>query len=1222
MKLSFSLLALVLFCGSAYAQPRGASPDVLFQGFHWNVHPGDHATNAGGVWWDSVATVAPRLASGGVQTVWIPSPVKGGSGRWSMGYDPYDYYDLGTLDQKGSVRTRFGTEAQLRGAIAQMKTSGLRIMADVVLNHRDGADAQSNVHCVPGGGAPFLKWNVFNPLSGRFPAGPDAFHSNTTHCDFDAPYHDAPFGQDICYFHNFDNVLDASAPNNGWYHGQQGMGTTADSLVAWGRWIMDDLGADEVRLDAIKHIDPAFLAPWVVELASGEQPFALGENWSSTGEIIAYHDQVENYNSRFGSGGKDANMAMFDFGLRYALRDMANGGGGYDVRNLNSAGLHFGGLDPFDVVTFVENHDVDRVGWQGADCSEPGAVQTGSTCVKPGTDSGHDPIVARKNLAYAIIMASEGRPTIYWKDYIWFGLGDEIDWLMALRRLTGQGESTPMSGLNPGGGGFNPAGPVGALAATAPPRPGRYGMVLALNDAGSGNEQSTFVDTPHSNFELKDYSDAYAFETTTAFNDGRSLVKARPGDYAWWAPTGLYPRAMDEDDSAFTLTAAPGGKLHNVVLRASDAQSLLVNGAPIQPGDQVAVLARGASAASGASVAGIGRVGQSLRWDGVHDMVIEVLGNGTNVGADGSRMNDSDALRLVVYDADTQQTFEAGSVAWGASGAGFAYTPLRPASRGGAFTASTTDDDGQYTDGAVSLVTAFAAGASTPPIVLSGAAGWRMMALPYPDLGLGGDNRDGTFTPGLLRPIYTAGYAGADIDEDGSGGFANVFMYQESDATYPLPATSTSIPTGRGFWLYAFADDDPFTNGEQGTFPKVLAASGTPLATDHDFGITFTSAAPFPGGHLLGNPFDQDLSWDHPDWTKTKVSSTMYVWDPGFNGGDYRAWTTGVGGTLKDGAIPVGQGFFVYAVGSSPRLVAPLAARLGSWSPLNGLTGETPEAASGASKTAPLLPHVRLRLSGRVGASDRTAELAIAVDPNAEIGLDARDALALQPSAGADALRLVAVTPEAQALTVSAVPGEATLSVHAEALASGVGADADARLTWEPVALPEGWTATLTDLATQRAFDLTASGEVALALSAEDALVIAAPEAAKAASAAAPSMRPLVLASGETRFTITIRPALTTGTTTARGSALALGAPLPNPASGLARIPFSLDAPAEARLAVYDALGREVAVLVEASLRAGDHDATLDTAPLAAGVYVVRLSAGAATQTRRLTVVR
>ena len=87
-------------------------------------------------------------------------------------------------------------------------------------------------------------------------------------------------------------------------------------------------------------------------------------------------------------------------------------------------------------------------------------------------------------------------------------------------------------------------------------------------------------------------------------------------------------------------------------------------------------------------------------------------------------------------------------------------------------------------------------------------------------------------------------------------------------------------------------------------------------------------------------------------------------------------------------------------------------------------------------------------------------------------------------------------------------------------------------------------------------------------------------------------------------------------------AALALHAPVPNPARGAVRLAFALDAPGPVRLAVYDALGREVAVLVDAVLGAGRHEAVLDGAGLPAGVYLVRLDAGGRPLTRRLTLVR
>ena len=82
----------------------------------------------------------------------------------------------------------------------------------------------------------------------------------------------------------------------------------------------------------------------------------------------------------------------------------------------------------------------------------------------------------------------------------------------------------------------------------------------------------------------------------------------------------------------------------------------------------------------------------------------------------------------------------------------------------------------------------------------------------------------------------------------------------------------------------------------------------------------------------------------------------------------------------------------------------------------------------------------------------------------------------------------------------------------------------------------------------------------------------------------------------------------------------------PNPTRGRARLGFSLETPAAVRLALYDVLGREVAVVADGAYGAGVHEARLDTAGLPAGLYLYRLTAtgaGGTTQaTRRLTVLR
>jgi hypothetical protein len=702
-------LVFALSGGSASAQPAGQPPDVLLQGFYWNTHPGDHSLNHDGLWWDSLRITAEGLAAAGFQTVWLPPPAKGAGGRFSMGYDLYDYYDLGRYDQKFTRRTRFGTVEELAAMQGEFARVGLRTMVDAVLNHRDGGDAQQTVECVPGGGNPWSRYTLFTPASGRLPAHRGHFHPTLAHCDEHPPYHNAVFGQDLCYFNLTDNVLTPGAPGNGWYHGPHDLGYQGDSLVVWGRWLMDEAGFDELRVDAVKHVEPGFLAPWLVELAQGGQPFAVGEYYGSTGEIIAYHDQVERFVGTYGTGTRDANLALFDFDLRFALKGVCDGRGFYDLRALNTTGLHFNGLDPFDVVTFVENHDFDRTGFVGANCGEPGAMPYGNTCVRLSTDVGHDPVLSRKHLAYAYVMAAEGRPSVWWKDWAWYGLDEEIAWLMALRRLTAQGESTPMSGLNP-----NPELPQADLWALRRWGAGepRYGALVAIND-NDGAELSGWLDSPHARYELRDYSDAYLFASTEAYADGRAFVRAPPGNYAWYAPTGLYPRPLDEPPSHFALEAQPGGKLHYVALRAADAAQFIVNGAPIQPGDEVAVLGP-----SGAGAAGLGRVGQRFRWDGTHDLLVEVLGNADGTNADG-RLKSGDPLRLAVYDASTGTTAEAGSLTWAASGSTFTFDPARPASRGGAFPLTVTDADGRYTVGGVSRVAGFQA--SSAPVAVTAA---------------------------------------------------------------------------------------------------------------------------------------------------------------------------------------------------------------------------------------------------------------------------------------------------------------------------------------------------------------------------------------------------------------------------------------------------------------------------------------------------------------------
>ncbi len=681
------------------------SQDVILQGFYWNTHPGDLSENeTGGIWWDSLASIAPKIGAAGFSTIWAPPPQKGFAGKFDMGYGPYDYYDMGEFDSKGTVRTRHGSASQLRAMIQAYHDNGINVMADVVLNHRGGGDV-----LVPrevGGGSGYLE---FNPPSGRLPGDAGDFHPNNFHPDQDGPYHNPLFFEDICYFNNPTTTppTDADGNPSTWYFGAPGyMGEMGVDLISWGRYLMDDLGFDELRLDAIKHIEPDYLGKFIIEVQNGDQPFALGEFFDfNTNDLVSYHSAVTNSSNQ--GGIKGASMSLFDFPLRGSLEAVLNDpSGNQDLYNtLGGSGLVWGSsLSGFDVVTWLDTHDTDRTGF--VEDSNGCAIPFGNSCLRFETLDDHHPIFSDKeDMGYPFLLAAEGRPIVFWKDYFWFGLDKDIDWLIALRKELATGTSDHIQNLNgfwPQDGAFdfeNNGGNMFAMTRNGLTSGESDGLVLGLNDHPS-KTNAVFVNTPFTNKHLKDYSDGFMFETSEAFGDGRALVKAQPRDYSWYAPTGLYPLGAGISPSHFTMEATPGGCTHFVALTASNSENYVFNGGSIEVGDEVAAVN------SNGDVVGIGRIGQGFQWDGVHDMVIELLGAPSSNG-----MANNEEISIVIYDASTSQEITIGTLTYASAGSTFNFSPDRPNSpnRNGNFStfAVSTTSENTFNCSGISLINGF-----------------------------------------------------------------------------------------------------------------------------------------------------------------------------------------------------------------------------------------------------------------------------------------------------------------------------------------------------------------------------------------------------------------------------------------------------------------------------------------------------------------------------------
>lgn len=87
-------------------------------------------------------------------------------------------------------------------------------------------------------------------------------------------------------------------------------------------------------------------------------------------------------------------------------------------------------------------------------------------------------------------------------------------------------------------------------------------------------------------------------------------------------------------------------------------------------------------------------------------------------------------------------------------------------------------------------------------------------------------------------------------------------------------------------------------------------------------------------------------------------------------------------------------------------------------------------------------------------------------------------------------------------------------------------------------------------------------------------------------------------------------------------AAVTLAHNYPNPFNPATLIGFTISARTEVRLAVYDVLGREVAVLVDGPMHAGTHEVRFSATGLASGVYLAMLRADGAVRTRPMLLLR
>ncbi len=115
---------------------------VMMQFFHWYT-PDD------GKLWNQLTESAQSLSEAGISALWLPPAYKGANGGYDTGYGVYDLFDLGEFDQKGTVRTKYGTRDEYLKAIKTAQASGIQVYADIVFNHKMGGDEEEKFLATP-----------------------------------------------------------------------------------------------------------------------------------------------------------------------------------------------------------------------------------------------------------------------------------------------------------------------------------------------------------------------------------------------------------------------------------------------------------------------------------------------------------------------------------------------------------------------------------------------------------------------------------------------------------------------------------------------------------------------------------------------------------------------------------------------------------------------------------------------------------------------------------------------------------------------------------------------------------------------------------------------------------------------------------------------------------------------------------------------------------------
>ncbi|WP_316822785.1 alpha-amylase [Pedobacter gandavensis] len=328
---------------------------ALIQYFHWYYNEVDKL-------WIKAGREAENLSKFGITGIWLPPAYKANSGADSIGYDPYDLYDLGEFDQKNTIPTKYGTKEDYQNAIKILQKNGINVIADMVFNHKAGGDELEKVMVRtvdPGNREEFTSepfeieaWTKFN-FKGRagqysqFIWDKDCFSGIDWAEDlketgiysiqnaYGEGWEDVPSKELGNYDYLMFNDIEFRNP------------AVREEMKRWAEWYVNSCGMKGFRLDAVKHIATDFLIEWIDHMNEtfNTQFFIVAENWNvdNVAELEHYLEITK------------GRMQLFDSLLHHNFFLAAAGKEKYDLSKIFDGTLVE--QQPLYAVTFVDNHD-------------------------------------------------------------------------------------------------------------------------------------------------------------------------------------------------------------------------------------------------------------------------------------------------------------------------------------------------------------------------------------------------------------------------------------------------------------------------------------------------------------------------------------------------------------------------------------------------------------------------------------------------------------------------------------------------------------------------------------------------------------------------------------------------------------------------------------------------------------------------------------------------